>query len=124
MSSEHTEDTAGIDIGALTALLGDDDPGMLNEILSLYALEARKTYDKVAASAGAFSRLAAAAHAAKGEARAAGAVKLANMYAELEMKAKNNETDTASLVAGIGDEVGRVEHFIATFTSRTPQRAT
>ncbi|MDX2143086.1 MAG: ATP-binding protein [Rhodospirillaceae bacterium] len=114
-------ESAPIDMAALADLLGTADTGVLAEVLREFAAAARASFDEVAMSVARddLPGIMAAAHGAKGEARNAAAVRLGDLYADLEAKARTK--DPAALPVVLSDiraEVARVESFIATLAER------
>lgn len=104
-----------IDMGALAKILGTNEPHMLNQMLAefLAAAGASLSDVKAAVSSGDPDSIEAAAHGAKGEARCATAIGLAELYAELERTAKDGDRAVSQgLVARAAAEVRRIEDFI------------
>jgi len=114
----QTEDTGTmpvIDIGALTEILGSNEPEILNEVLAQFIGAAADSLSSAEAAVanGNPDLIKAAAHAAKGEARCAAAVGLAGLYAELERKAKDDDPAVSrELIARAAGELRRVENLI------------
>jgi CheY-like chemotaxis protein/HPt (histidine-containing phosphotransfer) domain-containing protein len=107
-----------IDMTVLRDLLGTDDRATMNEILNAFVVAANESWNEIQANAAAIDGLSLSrlAHGAKGEARNAGAVKLGELYAELEQVSKLGDRENiAKVLTQIPGEVDRVERFIAKY---------
>jgi len=104
-----------IDTGELAAMLGVDDAATIDEILMQFFVAARESLAQVEMSVlgGQADRIAAAAHAAKGEAQSAAATELAACYADMERRAKAGDVaDLSRLATMAAAELVRIEAFI------------
>jgi HPt (histidine-containing phosphotransfer) domain-containing protein len=102
-------------MSALAEILGTDDSVILNEVLTEFLAVADVSLKEVraAVSIGEPGGIKAAAHSAKGEARSAAATRLSDLYAELELAAKDEDWVVADeLVIRAAVELRHVENFI------------
>ncbi len=102
-----------IDLDALAEIMGTDDHDTLWDLLEDFASVARVSLASLAQeiAAGDAEKIRAAAHGAKGEARSAAAVQLADIYEQIEKQSGDLE-EVNNLFAHASDEVGHVEAFI------------
>jgi CheY-like chemotaxis protein/HPt (histidine-containing phosphotransfer) domain-containing protein len=104
-----------IDMAALATILGDSDPEVLKQVLSDFLSTAETSLSEAEAAvlSGDPSKIQAAAHGAKGEARCAAAIGLAELYAELDRTAQDGDLVVSqTLVGRAALELRRVEDFI------------
>lgn len=104
-----------IDMDALISILGMDDPETLNEVLVEFVMVAKASLAEVAAaiSNGRPEDVKAVSHGARGEARSVAAIGLAELYAELEGKARDGDRAVLQeLLARSTAEIGRIEAFV------------
>jgi len=104
-----------IDLKVLAEMLDTETPETLNEVLVEFLAAAGNSLAQVTAavSSGRRDGIVAAAHGAKGEARCAAAVGLAEIYAELERSASGgDDAISRGMTARAAAELCRVENFI------------
>jgi signal transduction histidine kinase/HPt (histidine-containing phosphotransfer) domain-containing protein/ActR/RegA family two-component response regulator len=115
LQASDTPEALAIDMGGLVEVLGSNDPKVLNEVLAQFVEAAAESLVSVheAVSSGDPDRIKAAAHGAKGEARCAAAIGLADLYAELERRAKDKDSVASNdLIVRTAAELRRVERFV------------
>ena len=82
-----------IDIAALATILGTDETDILNEVLVEFLVAAKMSFEELeaAVAGGRSNEICAALHGAKGEARGTAANGLADLYADMERRATEND---------------------------------
>jgi len=109
------EEPPTIDLTGLAEILGSGEPALLDEVLAEFLAIAPASLADVAAAVSSNdpAQIRAAAHGAKGEARCAAAVGLAELYTELDHRAEaGDQTASRELVARAAAELHRIEAFI------------
>jgi CheY-like chemotaxis protein len=104
-----------IDSGALAAILGTAEPALLDEVLAEFLAIAAISLSEVATAVASNdpARIRATAHGAKGEARCAAAIQLAELYSTLDHRAEaGDQAASRELVARAAAELHRIETFI------------
>ena len=104
-----------IDLPGLAEILGSGEPALLDEVLAEFLAIAPASLADVTAAVSSNDpvQIRAAAHSAKGEARCAAAIGLAELYAELDHRAETgDQAASRELVARAETELHRIEAFI------------
>jgi len=104
-----------IDMAALATILGGNEPEVLRQVMADFLATAATSLAEVeaAVSSGEASKIRAAAHGAKGEARCAAAIGLAEIYAELDRTAEEGDRVVSEALASRASlELHHVEDFI------------
>ena len=110
------ERSAPVNLAILQNLLGTDDPDLLVHMLKSFLSESSKSIMRVlnAIAARDAKELKAAAHAAKGDARSAGATELAQTYEQIERNALEENWDSLNeLVSSAERSCNLVTQFIS-----------
>ncbi|HEV8016198.1 MAG TPA: ATP-binding protein [Stellaceae bacterium] len=114
---------SAIDVAALAAMLGEDDPGMVAEMLSIFVAEFPSLVPPIRAAliAGDRAALARAAHAGKGAAGSAAARPLSALLGRLEELAAGGDAGAlAALEQAVTREFARVETAVHALVGSPP----
>ena len=117
MNSAYDETDAALDeavIEDIRAMGGDDDPELVERLVSMFLQEARTHVEELGAAlrSGEAARVARAAHRLHGSSGFVGARGLMAICAEVELQAGQGS------LAGVDDQLRRIEHALDVLTPR------
>ncbi len=106
-----------LDLSSLADILGDDDPGLIREVVAEFVEKFPRALEafKAAIAAGAAEDIAAGAHAAKGAAAGVGAEDLRALCAAIEQAARRGDVPPPETAARLDGEFARIRAFLESY---------